>query len=520
MLREYQQSAVDAALAWFEYKATPAIVNMPTGSGKSHVIAALVKAFAELGKRVLVLAHRKELLEQTSTKIEVPHGIYGASLGEKDLEQLITVAQIQSIYRQELEPLDVIIVDECHMLPNSRDLGQYWSLINKHPQAFLVGLSATPYRMKGGVLDWGNEVYKIGYEPLLQAGYLSPLSNKLCGTPDLSKVEIRAGEYVENQLALVMEDPALIDAACRAIIAYSDNRHSCLIFCVSIAHANLITHTLNNSGIPAHLITGETNQGERENIIEQFKAEYGEVRYIVNVNVLTVGFDAPNVDMIVCLRPTKSKALWEQMMGRGVRKADGKKNCLLIDMAGNLDEHGPLGSPFREKAKGETKPNAKICPECEEFVKTGCRQCPDCGYEFPEPERPKVTHEYDANIEGRTIHSDIITYDVKWVKYKKHLSKKGNETLMVSYGCDHGRYGNVAEWVMKNKINSFYKERGNTLGPINEYSWDDLLWHAESLKQPIRITVDHKGDFPKVLRYEWATTEMKIEEYLEDDIPY
>lgn len=91
---------------------------------------------------------------------------------------------------------------------------------------------------------------------------------------------------------------------------------------------------------------------------------------------------------------------------------------------------------------------------------------------------------------------------------------------MVSYGCDHGRYGNVAEWVMKNKINSFYKERGNTLGPINEYSWDDLLWHAESLKQPIRITVDHKGDFPKVLRYEWATTEMKIEEYLEDDIPY
>lgn len=361
MLREYQQSAVDAALAWFEYKATPAIVNMPTGSGKSHVIAALVKAFAELGKRVLVLAHRKELLEQTSTKIEVPHGIYGASLGEKDLEQLITVAQIQSIYRQELEPLDVIIVDECHMLPNSRDLGQYWSLINKHPQAFLVGLSATPYRMKGGVLDWGNEVYKIGYEPLLQAGYLSPLSNKLCGTPDLSKVEIRAGEYVENQLALVMEDPALIDAACRAIIAYSDNRHSCLIFCVSIAHANLITHTLNNSGIPAHLITGETNQGERENIIEQFKAEYGEVRYIVNVNVLTVGFDAPNVDMIVCLRPTKSKALWEQMMGRGVRKADGKKNCLLIDMAGNLDEHGPLGSPFREsegrdEAKREDMP--------------------------------------------------------------------------------------------------------------------------------------------------------------------
>lgn len=504
-------------LAWYKYKATPAIVNMPTGSGKSHVIAALVDAFAD--KRVLVLAHRKELLQQISGKITVPHGIYGASLGEKRLEQ-ITVAQIQSIYSQKLDHLDVIIVDECHMLPNSKDLGQYWTLINKHPQAFLVGLSATPYRLKGGCLDWGTEVYKIGYQPLLDAGYLAPLSNKLCDAPDLSSVEVRLGEYVESQLANIMEDPALIDAAIRAIAAYSHNRHSCLIFCVSVNHANLIVHALNNSGIPAHLITGETNQGEREDIIDQFKAEFGEVRYIVNVNVLSVGFDAPNVDMIVCLRPTKSKALWEQMIGRGVRIADGKTNCLLVDMAGNLEEHGPLGSPFREKAKKETKSNGKICPECEEYVPPLTKECPACGYQWPEPERPKVAHEYVANGAAATIYSDVITYDVRWVKYKKHLSKKGNETLMVSYGCDHGKYGNIAEWIMKDKLRKFYKERGNEIGPIEEYSWDDLLWHAESLKQPTKITVDHSKEFPRIIRYEWPTTEMKIEEYLEDDIPY
>ena len=515
MLREYQQSAVDSVLAWFKYKATPAIVNMPTGSGKSHVIAALVSAFAD--KRVLVLAHRKELLQQTSNKIAVPHGIYGASLGEKNL-QPITVAQIQSIYSTDIEPLDVIIVDECHMLPNSKDLGQYWQLINKHPQAFLVGLSATPYRLKGGCLDWGTEVYRVGYQPLLDAGYLAPLSNKLCDMPDLSGVEIRAGEYVESQLASVMEDPALIEAACKAIIAYSERRHSCLIFCVSVAHANLITHVLNNTGVPAHLITGETNQGEREDIIEQFKAEFGEVRYIVNVNVLSVGFDAPNVDMIVCLRPTKSKALWEQMIGRGVRIAEGKTNCLLIDMAGNLEEHGPLGSPFKEKPKGETKPNGKICPECEEYVKTGCRECPDCGYQFPEPERPKVAHEYVANDSSRTVYNEVITYDVWWVKYKHHLSKKGNNTLMVSYGCDHGKYQNVAQWIMMDRLQKFYRERGNEIGNPAEYSWDDLLFHAEQLKQPVKITVDHSKDFPRIIRYEWPTVEMAIEEYLKDEI--
>lgn len=507
-------------LAWYKYKTTPAIVNMPTGSGKSHVIAALVDYFHSIEKRVLLLAHRKELLEQTSGKITAPHGIYGASLGEKDLEQQVTVAQIQSIYNKEIAPLDVIIVDECHMLPNNRDNGQYWQLIEKHPQAFLIGLSATPYRLKGGRLEWGEEVYTIGYQPLLDAGYLAPLSNKLCDAPDLSSVEVRAGEYVESQLSHVMEDPALIDEACRAIIAYSHNRHSCLIFCVSVAHANLITHTLSNSGVPAHLITGETAQGEREHIIDQFKAEFGEVRYIVNVNVLSVGFDAPNVDMIVCLRPTKSKALWEQMIGRGVRLAEGKTNCLLIDMAGNLKEHGGLGTPFRDKAKRETTSNGKICPECEEYVKPTIKECPDCGYIWPEPERPKVAHEYEANTYSSTVHNDVVTYPVRWVRYKKHLSKKGNETLMVSYGCDHGKYGNVAEWVMKDRLRKFYKDRGNEMGPIEEYSWDDLLFHAENLKQPIKITVDHSKEFPRIIRYEWPTIEMKIEEYLDDDITY
>jgi len=506
-------------LAWFRYKTTPAIVNMPTGSGKAHVIAALIEYYYKEGLRVLALAHRKELLEQLINKLSVPHGVYGASLGERDTQSQVIIAQIQSAYNQDFPPFDVIICDECHMIPNNQDLGQYWTLINKHPQAKLIGLSATPFRLKDGKLDWGEEVYKIGYQLLLDQGFLSPLSNKLLtdATPDLSSVEVLAGEYVENQLATIMEDPALVDAAVRAIIAYSHDRHSCLIFCVSVAHAQLICDVLNNSGVPTHLITGDTNAGERETIIEQFKAEYGEVRYIVNVNVLSVGFDAPNVDMIVCLRPTKSKALWEQMCGRGVRIAEGKKNCLLVDMAGNLNEHGALGSPFREKAKGESKSNGKICPECEEYVKPLTKECPDCGYQWPEIEKPKVVHEYEANSSSRTVHSDIATYDVFWVKYRHHLSKKGNDTLMVSYGCEHGKYRNVAEWVMKSKVKGWMAARGHILeSNIDDCSWDDIVWHAEQCKKPKKITLDVSGEFPRILRYDWGD----VVEELDDVIPF
>lgn len=509
MLRNYQQAAVDAVLTWQRYKDTPAIVNLPTGSGKSHVMAALIEHYHSLDKRVLLLANRKELLEQTGSKINVPIGYYSASIGEKVIDQQITVAGIQSIYNKDIDPLDIIIVDECNALDNTGIHGQYWTLINKHPQAKLVGLSATPYRLKGGKLGWGEEVYKIGYHTLLEQGYLAPISNKLLKnvTPNLEKVEIKLGEYVQSQLEHVMEDPELIRAAVEAIIDYSHNRHSCLIFCVSVKHGELIAEALKSSGIEgAIMIDGATAMHKRESAITQFKEEFGNIRYLINCELFLIGFDAPNVDMIVCLRPTKSKALWEQMMGRGVRVSEGKANCLLVDMAGNLQEHGPIGSPFFERSKKEAPLQiGKICPECEEFVKPAARECPDCGYIFPEPEAPKVSHNYEADTSSSPIwRGDIQAHDVERVTCKLHMSKKGNQTIRFDYHCSFGKYGSISAWMVKWRIEKLFKEFGYVIGaPIDTYSWDDLLWHCSQLKTPSRIVVDHKKDFPEIIRYEF-----------------
>lgn len=521
MLRDYQQNAFDATISWFKYKNTPAIVVIATGGGKSHVIASLAEHYAGNGERVLIVAHRKELLEQTGEKITHPIGFYSASIGEKDISKAITIGQIQSIY-DVAGQWQVILVDECHMMPNNDEQGQYWNLVKLNPKAKVVGLTATPFRLKGGKLNWGEIIYEANYPALHDAGHLATISNKLPKDlqPDLSKVDVRLGEYVESQLAAVMEEPALVEAAIRCIVAYSENRHSCLVFCVSVNHAKLIALGLRNSGHDAVMVSGDTLPNERAEAIKQFKHEFGNIKFLVNCEIFLVGFDAPNVDAVFCIRPTKSKALWEQMMGRGVRKAEGKANCLLVDMAGNLEEHGIIGSPYTEKARKEKAENkGKICPECEEYVKPTARKCDDCGYDFPEAERPKVSHNYEADMGNYTAQT-ILRYEVWGIEYKHHVSKKGNESLMVKYKCAHGKYQNVAEWLPRWKIAKWFKERGNEIGNPDEYSWDDLLYHTQSLKVPSFITIDAAKEFVEIISYEWPTTssQLSLEDMLGEDI--
>jgi len=488
---------------------------------------------------VLILAHRKELLEQTGEKISCPINYYSAAMGDKSplTDSGITVASVQSLARvKELPKYDVIIIDECHLMPNDNDQGQYWSIINRNNGALLIGLTATPWRTQGGSLSWGNIVYSIGYDTLMAADFLTPLSNKLLKdvTPNLESVEIKLGEYVQNQISRIMEDEELVAASVRAILHYGQGRESCLIFTVSVNHAYLIAQAMlaNVELFPGgiEVITGETLQDERDAMVDNFRE--GRIRFLINCEILLVGFDAPRVDAIFCLRPTKSKVLWEQMCGRGVRKFPGKLNCLLVDMAGNLREHGGLGTPFKEKKRGESpKESGRICPECEEYVEpVTARECSGCGFQFPEPEIRKVLHERTADMDNAPVYEPQkpSTYVVTDVSYKSKKSKNGNEMIVASYHCGYGKYGTIAdfilpyhsnEWVQQKTV-QFFKERGVKLNtPLTNYKMDELLFECEHLKKPCRIVVNHSEEFPKIIKYEWPVKQQPIEEYLDDDIP-
>lgn len=511
-LRNYQQNAVDYAIKWLEYKETPAIVSIATGGGKSHIIAALAEHYQAKNKRVAILAHRKELLAQNGSKLTIPHGYCSASLGDRDLHLPVIVGGIQTIARRQFAPFDVIIADECHRIPNNTEISQYWDFINRNAGAKLIGLTATPYRMSGGKLAWGEIVYEADYSLLLKGGFVAPLTNKVKYEPDLANIKVTAGEYNIDELSHYMEDPALIDLAVKHIIGYGLQRSSVLIFCVSVAHANLLNDAMKANGLSCAVISGETPSGERDKILQSFRD--GNLKHLINCEILLEGFDAPNIDMIVCLRPTKSKSLHVQMLGRGVRLHPGKENCLIIDMGGNFKEHGGIAAPYTESSKKERKvPTGRICPSCEEFCEARAKSCLSCGYVFEVIDPAKAKHEYEPDTTSEAISTPPEWHEVTGASYAIHISrKKGTKSLRVTYNCPMVKYGKIDEYLscwhendwVRNKAYQFFEQRGHKLGSDTKtYSDDDILWHAAKLKIPQKILVDYSEKHPRIKGYEW-----------------
>ena len=409
-LREYQKELVRRIDQYIsDGKGNPVAV-LATGGGKSHVIAALLieRLKANPDAKLLLLTHQKELIEQDRDKLlstwpEVEVGIYSASVGEKDLSKPITMAGIQSIVKvkvKDLPPFSFVIIDEAHMV-NNEESGSYRKLASrlkeKCPDVHFVGMTATPYRLAQGMIYgpgtlFSGMVQSVSTKQLQEQGYLSVLTTKFtetqCNPDDGHKVHVRGGEYVEKELNEFMVNFSGNPDVCDEIVRSADKygKKHVLVFCTGISHAKLITRLLNERGMRAEVVTGETPKTVREELFDLFRN--GKIRALVNVNVVTTGFDYPDIDMIAMLRPTHSTALHVQALGRGLRvKSDGINKCLVLDFVGNTMRHGPINRirPPRKGSKSN-KPVVepmKVCPECESIIPRSCHICPECGYHPP-----------------------------------------------------------------------------------------------------------------------------------------
>ena len=260
---------------------------------------------------------------------------------------------------------------------------------------------------------------------------------------------MRGGEFVAGEAEELMDREVLVLAACREIVEQTQDRHACLIFATGIQHGRHIVQVLQEQhGVLCGFVCGETPTNERDEVLEQFRR--GELKYLCNVNVLTTGFDAPNIDCVVLLRPTLSPGLYYQMVGRGFRLHPGKDTCLVLDFGGNVLRHGPVDQIRMEKAgrSGNGEAPAKECPECHALIATGYARCPDCGYQFPPPERRR--HEAKASEAG-ILSAQITTtrYAVHDVFYSVHKKRGAGEdaprSLRVDYKVGWNQY--KSEWV-------------------------------------------------------------------------
>lgn len=383
-LRPYQQDAVNATIEYFKQRQEPALIALPTGAGKSLVIAEL----ARLAKgRVLILAHVKELVAQNHAKYlsyGVKADIFAAGLQQKQSAGKVVFGSVQSVARnldQFNDQFSLLIIDECHRI-SDEDNSQYQQIIQQlrshNSRLCILGLTATPYRLgKGWIYQYhyhrlvrGDHdcffrdcIYELPLRYMIKHGFLveperldmpivqydfsrlEPTSNGLFREIDLNR-ELKKQQRITPHIV-------------KQIIEYAQTRKGAMIFAATVEHAKEVYSLLPADS--AALISAETPSAERDALISSFKAQ--RLRYLVNVAVLTTGFDAPHVDLIAILRPTESVSLYQQIVGRGLRLAPGKTTCLILDYAGNPhDLFTPeIGS---HKPKGDNQPVQVFCPTC------------------------------------------------------------------------------------------------------------------------------------------------------------
>ncbi len=539
-LRDYQAQAVDAVRNFIKYRAPlHGYVTAPGGSGKSVMIAATAEFCIDQGLRTVVLARNEKLLRQNKAKLKPKYqeqcGIYCAALDEKCLTKPLTVASIQSIARVSGEVFDVALIDEVDEVPpeDGGEDSQYWRFLSRNGDPRIIGWTATPYRTKSGRIEWGEEIVNIPIKPLVDKGYIVPPKNKVGATPDLAKVPVSLGEYDQKVLSQVYTEPELFKRSLQTLMHYGKDREHPLVFCQSIAHADMLATALEANGESVQVVTGGTDKDELSDIIIP-DFEEGRFKWLLNCQLLTVGVDIPCIDMVAILRATKSKRLFEQMAYRGTRLYEGKTEFLLLDMGDNLQSHGALGSPWKDKGKGrEMAPRqGKVCPKCEGWVNTFERICDDCGYVFPLAEVRKIDHAYDADVYSQPVYEGAIqTYDVTGWRANVH-TKRGTDkqSIRISYFCEYGKYGNIAEWISphnasefaRGKALAFFKKFGLSMDDkvMLSMSLDDLCFEVSRLDHPARITVDHSGEHPRIVSYDFEKEAATVGGLDDDSIPY
>ncbi len=384
-LRPYQKDSVRAVVEHFRGSSDPAVVVLPTGAGKSLVIAQL----ARLARgRVLVLAHVKELVEQNHAKYQAygnPASVFSAGLKRKESTEQVVFGSVQSVSRNLehfTQGFTLLVIDECHRLSLDQD-SQYQRVIEHlrqhNPDLKILGLTATPYRLGlGWIYRYHHHgmvrgepdcffhdcIFELPLRLMVKQGYLTP-PNQVDGA--IAQYDFSScapgigGHYSEADLNRVVRNAERATAQIISqLIDAAQQRQGVMIFAATVDHAREIIGYLPEG--EAALVLGETEGRQRDLMIDAFKAR--ELKYLVNVSVLTTGFDAPHVDLIAILRPTESVSLYQQIIGRGLRLSPNKTDCLVLEFAGNnYDLFAPeIGSP---KPSPDTEPVMVFCPECQ-----------------------------------------------------------------------------------------------------------------------------------------------------------
>lgn len=496
-LRPYQAAALKATWEWIFTKETMPLVVAPVGSGKSLMIAEFIKQCHERypGTRILMLTHDKRLLEQNMEELReqyptVDAGFYCAGLNQKRLHNDVTFASIQSIHAKAAilnRAPGVILIDEAHLV-NPKAATRYRSFIEDcfalNPMCRVIGFTGSPFRSDSGLLYTGSPrlfdgvAYEIPISYMIEQGYLCrPILPKVETTMNVDGVGMKGGDYIEKQLDDAINTDEITRACVEEIIEKGVDRHAGLIFTVTTDHCDNVVEEFKRQGETSVAgIHSKMDKNEVARTIELFKA--GKIKYLVNVAMLTTGFNHPAIDLLAYMRPTRSPVLYIQCTGRGLRTlyapgydlstqegrlqaiaASQKKDCMILDFGGVVSSLGPIDdvdiSGIKDRNASESapppdEPEIKFCPNCEAPASQRQRHCYECGHEFYEGSDPAIsnTPETKAAILSQDIEPETLAvWKMRLSKHRKRVpdgEPPATPVMKVTYETAAGL---INEWV-------------------------------------------------------------------------
>ena len=495
------------------------LVAMPTGSGKTVVLADIISKTIERWPetKILVLSHVKEILTQDYKSLKfhtgLDIGLNSAGLGRRERKQ-ITVAGIQSVHKRcyDFKEYQLIIIDECHLIP-PQDTSMYRGFFAGLNNPRYFGLTATPFRLKGGYIYGQKDsifddlIYDLtefdNFNKLIEDGYLCNLKSQLTQSEfDLTGVHIRGGDFDKHEMSNKFDKESITKTACKEIVSFGQSYKKWLIFAIDTKHADSIAENLIKLGVPT-LVVHSKMEMNRDRVIQTYKE--GHIRALVNVNVLTTGFDDPEIDLIALLRPTQSPVIHVQTIGRGLRSSPNKSHCLILDFAGNTERIGPINDVRIVKSRRSKKDKeggglTKRCPDCDTIHHIKAEKCIFCGYKFP----------IKTRLQSKSSNADVIAtkktkwFDVNKIQYAIHHKPNSPDSLKVTYECGPRIF---REWICldhRGFAGHKAKHWANFRG-VDARTVEDLFDKRHNLKQPKRIKIDTRGKYPDVTDFDFPS---------------
>ena len=540
-LRPYQIQAVDDFINACKTDHTKNyIIVIPGGGGKSLIQSKIVEWIVSFpGTRVLCVTNDARIIAQNYNEFIddtgfLDAGIYSAGLKKRDQFNRVLFAGIQSIHNKSMSigAFDLIMVDECHGI-NHKDVGRYRNFLKEqkelNPNLIIGGMSATPYRMQGGLLTQGKDAIfdKICHETkithLQDNGWLvkfvSP-AHVMKSKIDVSTVKKTAGDYNKKELEQVYDITAKIKNAVTEIISLTADRKKILVFCAGIEHAEHVKNEFIRQGQTLTNVV-HSKKADSADIIKKFETD--QIRILCNKDMLTTGYNNPAIDCIVLLMSTMSPGKYVQMVVRGSRlcPATGKKDCLVLDFGNNIIEHGAIDKIevfVNEKGEQELKKQPqKECPNCGIILPLQSRECPECGYIYEREIKHNERPDYTNNVISEYIRPQW--QPVTNIRLYRHKGRNGKrDTLKITY---YSNMIKIADDYICLEHEGYAKKMAykilNSFGMEWLTSIDDALNYEDSFPCPSEILIDNNSKFPKILNYQFSRVE---DQELVEAIPF